>query len=170
MYHFLSGYTAKVAGTEKGVLEPTATFSTCFGAPFMPRNAAVYGELLKRLIAEQGVECWLLNTGWTAGAAGAGRRIPLQSTRTLLSAALDGSLRETETYVDRFFGFEVPVEAAGVDPMLLHPRRAWEDRRAYVASARRLLRMFEDNFKTFAAHVDEEVRAAAPQEHRAAAA
>jgi phosphoenolpyruvate carboxykinase (ATP) len=169
MYHFLSGYTAKVAGTEKGVTEPQATFSTCFGAPFMPRNAAVYGELLKRLIAEHGVDCWLVNTGWTGGAYGVGRRMPIKATRTLLAAALDGSLRDVNTYTDQFFGFQVPVSVPGIDTNLLHPRKTWEDKRGFILTARKLVQMFQSNFTTFEAHVDADVRAAAPEEYRAAA-
>ena len=109
MYHFLSGYTAKVAGTEKGVTEPEATFSTCFGAPFMPRHPSEYGNLLRELIAEHGVDCWLVNTGWTGGAYGTGRRMPIKATRALLAAALDGSLGDAEFRTDPNFGFAVPV-------------------------------------------------------------
>ena len=164
MYHFLSGYTAKVAGTEKGVTEPQATFSTCFGAPFMPRNPAVYGELLKSLIAEHGVDCWLVNTGWTGGGFGVGRRIPLKETRQLLTAALDGSLKDAPTRVERFFGFEVPNEVEGVNPDLLRPRKTWADKPAYDVAAGKLRKMFEANFTKFAADVDDEVRNAGPQE------
>jgi phosphoenolpyruvate carboxykinase (ATP) len=169
MYHFLSGYTAKVAGTEKGVTEPQATFSTCFGAPFMPRNAAVYGELLKTLIAEHEVDCWLVNTGWTGGGFGTGSRIPLKETRALLAAALDGSLKDAEFRAERFFGLEVPTEVAGVDSGLLRPRRNWSDKAAYDAAARKLRDMFQANFRAYADHVDEEVRAAGPHEFREAA-
>ena len=105
MYHFLSGYTAKVAGTERGVTEPEATFSTCFGAPFMPRHPSEYGDLLRRLIAAHGVDCWLVNTGWTGGAYGTGRRMPIRSTRALLSAALDGSLGRAGFRTDPEFRF-----------------------------------------------------------------
>ncbi len=111
MYHFLSGYTAKVAGTEKGVTEPEATFSTCFGAPFMPRHPSEYGNLLRELIARHGVDCWLVNTGWTGGAYGIGKRMPIKATRALLAAALDGSLKTAEFRTDANFGFEVPVAA-----------------------------------------------------------
>jgi phosphoenolpyruvate carboxykinase (ATP) len=169
MYHFISGYTAKVAGTEKGVTEPQATFSTCFGAPFMPRNAAVYGELLKALIAEHDVDCWLVNTGWTGGGYGTGSRIPLKDTRTLLAAALDGSLKDAPSRVEKFFGLDVPNEVPGVETDLLRPRKTWADKAAYDAAARRLREMFQANFETFAPHVDDEVRAAGPQEFREAA-
>jgi len=170
MYHFLSGYTAKVAGTEKGVTEPQATFSTCFGAPFMPRNAATYGELLKSYIAEHDVTCWLVNTGWTGGGFGTGSRIPLKQTRAMLHAALNGALAETPTRQDRSFGLEVPEEAPGVDQDLLRPRKTWADKGAYDAAARRLRDMFQANFATFVDHVDEGVRNAGPQEFRAAQA
>ena len=119
MYHFLSGYTAKVAGTEIGVTEPQATFSTCFGAPFMPRHPSVYGNLLKERIAKGEVDCWLVNTGWTGGKYGVGKRMPIKETRALLNAALDGSLNNAEFRKDPNFGFEVPVVGAGrrhVDP------------------------------------------------------
>ena len=105
MFHFLSGYTAKVAGTEKGVVEPEATFSTCFGAPFMPRQPWVYGDLLRSLIAKHNVNCWLVNTGWTGGKYGVGQRMPIKVTRTLLTAALDGTLNDGEFYTDKHFGF-----------------------------------------------------------------
>ena len=114
MYHFLSGYTAKVAGTERGVTEPEATFSTCFGAPFMPRHPSEYGDLLRRLIAAHGVDCWLVNTGWTGGAYGTGRRMPIRATRALLAAALDGSLGRAGFRTDPNFGFAVPVSAPGI--------------------------------------------------------
>jgi Phosphoenolpyruvate carboxykinase (ATP) len=162
MYHFLSGYTAKVAGTEKGVTEPEATFSTCFGAPFMPRHPSEYGNLLRRLIAEHGVNCWLVNTGWTGGAYGVGRRMPIKATRALLSAALDGSLNSAEFRVDPNFGFEVPVAVDGVDTAILDPRSTWADAEAYDRMAERLVDMFVSNFTAFEAHVDTSVRDAAP--------
>jgi phosphoenolpyruvate carboxykinase (ATP) len=162
MYHFLSGYTAKVAGTERGVTEPTATFSTCFGAPFMPRHPAVYGELLKRLIAEHGVDCWLVNTGWTGGSYGVGRRMPIQVTRALLNAALDGSLKDTALRTDPYFGFSVPTSVPGVPPHILNPFKTWQDKAGFDATARRLVGMFRDNFAKFEEHVDADVKAAAP--------
>ncbi len=163
MYHFLSGYTAKVAGTEIGVTEPEATFSTCFGAAFMPRHPSVYGDLLKKRIAEGNAQCWLLNTGWTGGKYGTGSRMPLKVTRTLLNAALDGSLNNAEFRVDPHFGFEVPVAVPGVDDAILDPRRTWTDKDAYDTAAHQLMRRFIDNFAQFEAHVDEGVRQAAPQ-------
>ncbi len=122
MYHFLSGYTARVAGTEIGVTEPTATFSTCFGAPFMPRHPSVYGNLLKERIAKGNVTCWLVNTGWTGGSYGTGSRMPIKATRALLNAALDGSLNSATFRKDPNFGFEVPVSVPGVDSAILDPR------------------------------------------------
>ncbi|TCD02272.1 phosphoenolpyruvate carboxykinase [Erythrobacteraceae bacterium CFH 75059] len=168
MYHFLSGYTAKVAGTEMGVTEPEATFSTCFGAPFMPRHPSVYGNLLKERIAAGGVSCWLVNTGWTGGMYGTGTRMPIKATRALLNAALDGSLNDAEFRRDRHFGFEVPVsvpqlEALGIDQSILDPRTTWADGEAYDEAARKLVQLFVDNFAQFADHVDEGVRKAAPQ-------
>ena len=162
MYHFLSGYTAKVAGTERGVTEPQATFSTCFGAPFMPRPPAIYGELLKKLIAEHNVDCWLVNTGWTGGAYGTGARMPLKVTRTLLNAALDGSLKKAEFRVDPVFGFQVPLHVAGVDDKLLSPRDTWSDAAAYDAQAEKLARMFQDNFQRFEKDVSNDILQAAP--------
>ena len=121
MYHFLSGYTAKVAGTEKGVTEPSATFSTCFGAPFMPRHPSEYGNLLRDLIAKHHVDCWLVNTGWTGGKYGVGRRMPIRVTRRLLAAALDGSLNKAEFRTDPYFGLAVPTSVPGVEPHILNP-------------------------------------------------
>ncbi len=168
MYHFLSGYTAKVAGTEKGVTEPEATFSTCFGAPFMPRHPSVYGNLLRDLIARHGVSCWLVNTGWTGGRYGEGRRMPIGVTRSLLTAALDGSLAGAPMRIDPVFGFEVPTSAVGIDQRILDPRSTWADPSAYDRQAARLVTMFQDNFAKFETHVDPDVIAAAP-ELRAAA-
>lgn len=162
MYHFLSGYTAKVAGTEIGVKEPQATFSTCFGAPFMPRHPSVYGDLLRKKIAEGSVNCWLVNTGWTGGEYGVGNRMPIKATRALLHAALDGSLNSAPMRVDPNFGFEVPVEVQGVDNTILNPRDTWADKDAYDAKAKHLVELFIKNFETFADHVDESVIAAAP--------
>ncbi|MEO6093832.1 MAG: phosphoenolpyruvate carboxykinase [Novosphingobium sp.] len=164
MYHFLSGYTAKVAGTEIGVTEPQATFSTCFGAPFMPRHPSVYGNLLKQRIAEGGVCCWLVNTGWTGGKATAPgiSRMPIKATRALLNAALDGTLNDAQFREDPNFGFEVPVSVPGVEDKLLDPRGAWADPAEYDATAQALVRQFIDNFAQFEAHVDEGVRKAAP--------
>ncbi len=164
MYHFLSGYTARVAGTEIGVTEPEATFSTCFGAPFMPRHPSVYGNLLKERIAKGAVKCWLVNTGWTGGKATMPgiSRMPIKATRALLNAALDGSLNDAVFRKDPNFGFDVPVAVAGVDAALLDPRVAWADAADYDRTAQTLVRQFIDNFAQFAEHVDEGVRQAAP--------
>ncbi|HEX2148316.1 MAG TPA: phosphoenolpyruvate carboxykinase [Pseudorhizobium sp.] len=162
MYHFLSGYTAKVAGTEKGVTEPEATFSTCFGAPFMPRHPAEYGNLLRDLIDRHGVDCWLVNTGWTGGAYGVGRRMPIKATRTLLTAALTGELKSAGFRTDPNFGFAVPVAVDRVDAAILDPRSTWSDASAYDAQAKKLVSMFIANFEKFEDHVDSKIRDAAP--------
>jgi phosphoenolpyruvate carboxykinase (ATP) len=162
MYHFLSGYTAKVAGTEKGVSGTQATFSTCFGAPFMPRHPSEYGNLLRDLIARHNVDCWLVNTGWTGGPYGEGSRMPIKATRTLLSAALDGSLNGADFRKDANFGFMVPQTVPGVDSAILEPRTTWDNPQAYDDQARKLVGMFTDNFARFEAHVDSDVLDAAP--------
>jgi phosphoenolpyruvate carboxykinase (ATP) len=162
MYHFLSGYTAKVAGTEKGVDGVQATFSTCFGAPFMPRHPSVYGNLLRKLIAEHGVDCWLVNTGWTGGKYGVGSRMPIKATRALLNAALNGSLANARMRRDPVFGFEVPLELEGVDSKILNPRETWADQETYDKQAKALVQLFIDNFEKFESHVDPDVREAAP--------
>ena len=164
MYHFLSGFTAKVAGTEKGLgKEPQPTFSTCFGAPFMPRHPSEYGNLLRDLIGLHQADCWLVNTGWTGGAFGVGSRMPIKATRALLAGALDGSLANAEMRVDPHFRFRVPVAVAGVDTKILNPRDTWADKAAYDAQAKKLVQMFRDNFKKFEAHVGPDVLQAAPQ-------
>ena len=168
MYHFLSGYTAKVAGTEKGVTEPEAVFSTCFGAPFMPRHPAEYGNLLRDLIAKHHVDCWLVNTGWTGGAYGTGRRMPIRVTRRLLGAALDGSLARADFRRDPYFGFAVPSSVPGVEPHILYPVKTWQDKAAFAETAKKLVGMFEANFKRFEAHVDADVKNAAPKNQMAA--
>ncbi len=162
MYHFLSGYTAKVAGTEIGVTEPEATFSTCFGAPFMPRHPSVYGNLLKERIARGNVDCWLVNTGWTGGKYGVGKRMPIKATRALLNAALDGSLKNAEFRRDPYFGFDVPIAVPGIDSTILNPRDTWADKDEYDATARKLVGLFIDNFAKFETHVDQSVKEAAP--------
>lgn len=162
MYHFLAGYTAKVAGTEKGITEPTAAFSTCFGGPFMPRHPSVYGNLLRDLISKYNVDCWLVSTGWTGGAYGTGHRMPIKATRTLLNAALDGSLKNANFRKDETFGFMVPTEMEGVDTAILNPRDTWSDKAAYDAQAAKLAQMFLKEFSVYEAHVDADVLAAAP--------
>ncbi|MGC8532373.1 MAG: phosphoenolpyruvate carboxykinase [Acidiphilium sp.] len=162
MYHFMSGYTAKVAGTEKGLgREPQATFSTCFGAPFLPRHPKIYGELLAKLIAEHQASCWLVNTGWTGGAYGTGQRISIKHTRALLNAALSGALDRGEFRRDPVFGLMVPVAVEGVPSAILDPRQSWPDPAAYDRMAADLVARFEANFASFADLVDDRVREAA---------
>ncbi len=169
MYHFLSGYTAKVAGTEKGVSGVEATFSTCFGAPFMPLHPSVYGNLLRQLIADHGVDCWLVNTGWTAGIYGVGHRISLKATRALVNAALDGSLKNVETRTDSVFGFEVPTAVEGVESKILTPRDTWANPEDYDSQAEELVRMFRKNFEKFETYVDNKVLDSAPRSKDVAA-
>ena len=161
MYHFLSGFTSKVAGTERGVTEPEPTFSTCFGAPFMPRRPETYGKLLQEKIAKHGASCWLVNTGWTGGAYGVGSRMPIRATRALLTAAMDGTLAAGEFRKDDNFGFEVPVAVPGVADILLDPRRTWDDASAYDAQATKLVEMFSNNFGQYIPHIDDDIKAAA---------
>ena len=161
MYHFLSGFTSKVAGTERGVTEPEPTFSTCFGAPFMPRRPEVYGNMLREKIAKHGATCWLVNTGWTGGAYGVGSRMPIRDTRLLLSAALDGSLNDAEFRKDPNFGFEVPMHVEGVADVLLDPRQTWSVNEEYDEQAKKLVAMFADNFAQYVPFIDEDVKAAA---------
>ena len=162
MYHFLSGYTARVAGTEKGMgLHPEATFSTCFGAPFMPRHPTVYGELLRDRIARYGAACWLINTGWTAGRAGdGGRRMDIAHTRAMVRAALDGRLAALPVQDDECFGLQVPQSCPDVPPDVLRPRSAWPDKSRYDATADELRGRFVENFRQFESHVGDAVKAA----------
>ena len=162
MYHFMSGYTAKVAGTEKGLgREPQATFSTCFGAPFIPRRPEVYGRMLASLIKQHGADCWLVNTGWTGGAYGVGQRMSIQHTRALLAAVLDGSLAGARYVRDPHFGLMMPQDVAGIPNEVLDPRQAWADKAAYDAAARDLVARFAKNFSTFSEGVGDEVKAVA---------
>lgn len=161
MYHFLSGFTSKTAGTERGITEPVPTFSTCFGAPFMPRRPEVYGKLLQEKIAQTGATCWLVNTGWTGGAYGTGQRMPIKATRTLLSAALDGTLAKARFRKDSNFGFEVPMAVVGVDETLLNPRGTWANHAAYDTQAAKLVKMFSDNFGQYLPFINADVKAAA---------
>lgn len=162
MYHYLSGYTARVAGTEKGLgNEPQATFSTCYGSPFLPRHPQVYGKLLQELIHKHGVSCWLVNTGWSGGAYGVGKRMSIAHTRALLNAALAGELDNVEYRTDPFFGLAIPAHVNGIPAEVLDPRQAWADKAAYDEAAKALVKRFVDNFATFAEHVDDDVKAAA---------
>jgi phosphoenolpyruvate carboxykinase (ATP) len=163
MFYFLSGYTAKVAGTEIGVTEPQATFSTCFGAPFLPQEPAVYARMLgEKLTAHPHATVWLVNTGWTGGPFGEGHRMPIVATRALLRAALEEGLRSARYRTDEVFGFQVPVSVPGVEDSLLDPRSTWVDPKAYDRKARELARMFRDNYEQFAAAAGPEVAAAGP--------
>lgn len=163
MYHFLSGYTAKVAGTEKGLVGVEPEFSTCFGAPFLPRHPIEYGKLLRDLIAQHNVDCWLVNSGWTGGIYGVGQRMPIKVTRGLLSAALDGSLKNVQFRTDPYFGFAVPVSVPGIDDKLLDPINTWDDKAAFAETAKKLVGMFQQNFVQFEQHVDSDIKAAAPE-------
>jgi phosphoenolpyruvate carboxykinase (ATP) len=160
LYYFLSGFTSKLAGTESGVTEPQPTFSTCFGAPFLPQPPAVYAELLGRKLGEHDAAVWLVNTGWTGGPFGEGERMPIAATRALLHAALAGELDTVEYRTDALFGFEVPIEVPGVESKLLNPRSTWVDPEAYDAKAKRLAEMFRENFERFD---DPDLAAAGPR-------
>ena len=157
MVHFLSGYTARVAGTEKGVVEPSATFSTCFGAPFMPRPAEAYAKLLGEKIAFHKVNCWLVNTGWSGGGYGVGKRMPINVTRTLLRAALSGELAKATFVQDGVFGLQIPAACDGVPTDILSPRAMWSDKDGYDATAKKLITLFTENFKKFEAGVTPDV-------------
>jgi phosphoenolpyruvate carboxykinase (ATP) len=160
LYYFLSGFTAKLAGTEIGVTEPQPTFSTCFGAPFLPQRPTVYARMLGEKLDEHGSAVWLVNTGWTGGAVGDGSRMPISATRAMLSAALAGELESAEYRIDDVFGFEVPVAVPGVDAKLLDPRSTWTDPAAYDVKARELATMFRENFERFD---DPQLAAAGPR-------
>lgn len=160
MYHFLSGYTAKVAGTERGISEPQATFSTCFGAPFMVHHPTVYARLLGRKIDEHAVECWLVNTGWTGGPYGVGHRMSIAHTRAMVNAAIEGRIPD-DYEVEPFFGLMIPKGVPGVPSDVLNPRIAWTNPSAYDEQARKLAQLFFDNFKRFEAHVSPAINAVA---------
>jgi phosphoenolpyruvate carboxykinase (ATP) len=163
-YWFLSGFTAKLAGTEIGVTEPQPTFSTCFGAPFMPQPPQRYARMLADKLGEHAATVWLVNTGWTGGPFGQGHRMPIKATRALLEAALSGSLDAAAMRVDAVFGIEVPTAVPGVDEALLDPRSTWGDPAAYDAKAAELAAMFRENFeKRFAAYADPAVAGAGPR-------
>ena len=155
------GLHLKGGGHRTGVTEPQPTFSTCFGAPFMPRRPEAYGNLLRDKIAAHGATCWLVNTGWTGGAYGVGKRMPIKATRALLTAALDGSLNDATFRRDANFGFEVPVTVHDVETRLLNPRETWADKAAYDAQAAKLVAMFANNFAQYLPYIDADVKAAA---------
>jgi phosphoenolpyruvate carboxykinase (ATP) len=160
MYHFLSGYTAKVAGTERGVTEPQATFSTCFGAPFMVHHPTTYARLLGRKIDEHDVDCWLVNTGWSGGPYGVGNRMAIAHTRAMVNAAIEGRILD-DYETERFFGLRIPKSVPDVPTEVLNPRDSWADKAAYDEQARKLAQLFYDNFKRFKSHVSEAVAAVA---------
>jgi len=162
MYHFLSGYTAQVAGTEKGLgKEPKATFSTCFAHPFLPRRPEVYGQMFADLIARHGATCWLVNTGWSGGPYGVGSRMAIRHTRALLRSALDGSLTKMEFRKEPYFGLAIPAHVPGIPDEVLDPRRSWADKAAYDRMARDLVGRFEANFAAFESGVGADVMAVA---------
>jgi phosphoenolpyruvate carboxykinase (ATP) len=161
MYHFLSGYTAKVAGTERGVTEPQATFSTCFGAPFMVHHPTVYSRLLGQRIDEHAVQCWLVNTGWSGGPYGVGKRMAIGYTRAMVNAAIEGALTNAQFETEPFFGLAVPLHVPRVPSEVLNPRNMWRDSAAYDAQAKKLAGLFAKNFEKFEAHAAPAVRAAA---------
>ncbi len=163
MYHFISGYTAKVAGTERGVTEPTATFSACFGAPFLPLHPIEYATLLRDKLHKHGSQVWLVNTGWTGGPHGVGKRMSLAHTRAILDAIFDGSLTDVETWQDPVFGLCVPKSVPNVPSEVLNPRNTWADKAAYDAKAADLARRFVENFKQFADQAGPEVLSAGPK-------
>jgi phosphoenolpyruvate carboxykinase (ATP) len=162
-YHFLSGYTAKVAGTERGVTEPQPNFSTCFGAPFLPLHPSVYSRMLGERIEQHKSQVWLVNTGWTGGPYGVGQRMKIGYTRAMVRAALNGTLAEVPTEPDPIFGIAVPIECPGVPPGVLKPRQTWVDPEAYDAQAKKLARMFAKNFEQFSDLVLTQVREAGPR-------
>jgi phosphoenolpyruvate carboxykinase (ATP) len=163
MYHFISGYTSKLAGTEIGVKEPTATFSACFGAPFMPRHPGVYARMLGERLEKADIPVWLINTGWTGGPYGTGERMNILFTRAMVHAALDGSLQNVPMAIDPVFRVQVPTQVPDVPAHVLRPRDTWADADAYDRQAARLARMFEDNFRRFVDGVPPEIREAGPR-------
>jgi len=162
MYHFLSGYTAKVAGTEKGVTEPKATFSTCFGAPFLPLPPSKYASMLGEKIARHGSRVWLVNTGWSGGPYGVGKRMKIGYTRAMIRAALSGALDGVSFSKDPVFNLEIPASCPAVPSDVLNPRNTWSDPSAYDAQAKKLAMMFRENFKVFEGTVGADVIAAGP--------
>jgi phosphoenolpyruvate carboxykinase (ATP) len=163
MYHFLSGYTAKVAGTERGVTEPKVTFSACFGAPFLPLEPAVYARMLGEKLKAHDAQCWLVNTGWTGGPYGVGHRMLLPDTRAMVDAMLGGRLDDVDTRPDPVFGLRVPVHVPAVPDEVLDPRGTWPDPSACDEQAAKLAAMFRENFRKFEAGVTESVRGAGPR-------
>jgi phosphoenolpyruvate carboxykinase (ATP) len=162
MYQFISGYTAKVAGTEAGVTEPKPTFSACFGAPFLPLHPGKYAQMLGKKMEEHKVNVWLINTGWTEGPYGVGHRMKLSYTRAMITAALEGKLDNVDMEKDPVFGVSVPMAVPGVPSELLNPRNTWADKAAYDEKAKYLAGLFIKNFEKYASGVEAEILAAAP--------
>ena len=162
MYHFVSGYTARVAGTEKGVTEPAPVFSACYGAPFMPLHPRRYAELLGSHIKKHGSKVWLINTGWIGGPYGVGKRIDIPHTRAMVNAALDGKLDDVQMTQDPVFGLSIPESCPGVPDNILQPRTAWKNPEDYNAQAIKLAEMFQENFKKFSDDMSAEIIKAGP--------
>jgi phosphoenolpyruvate carboxykinase (ATP) len=163
MYYFLSGYTSKLAGTERGLGEkPEATFSTCFGAPFLPLKPSIYANLLSRKLTKHGTKVWLLNTGWSGGGFGVGKRISLPLTRAMISAVLNNRLNDVPTHLHPIFNVAIPDNVPGVPESVLIPEMVWKDQQAYETEAQDLARQFHDNFKKYANSVDENVNRSGP--------
>ena len=162
-YHFISGYTAKVAGTEAGITEPVTAFSACFGAPFMPLHPTAYGEMLSKKMEESGVNVWLVNTGWSGGAYGTGERMSLKITRALITAALTGELNDVNYETHEVFGLSYPTHCPNVPDGVLSPRDTWEDKAAYDKKANELASKFVNNFKKFADNANDDIMAASPK-------
>ena len=162
MYHFMSGYTAKVAGTEMGITEPTTTFSACFGKAFLPLHPAKYAEMLGDKLKNDDIKVWLVNTGWTGGPYGVGNRMKLSYTRSMITAAIEGKLDNVNYETLPIFELEIPTECEGVPSEILNPRKTWDDKTAYDEKANSLAKQFVENFKQFEAETSEEILSAAP--------
>jgi phosphoenolpyruvate carboxykinase (ATP) len=163
MYHFISGYTAKVAGTEAGVTEPQTAFSACFGAPFMPLHPTKYAEMLGSKMAKNNVNVWLINTGWSGGAYGTGSRIKLKYTRAMITSALTGKLNEVDFTNHEIFGLSMPTSCEDVPTEILNPKNTWSDKSLYDSKANKLAESFINNFKQFEEYANEEIMSAAPK-------
>jgi len=149
IYHFISGFTSKIAGTERGIVEPQPTFSACYGAPFLPRDPSVYGNLLRQRLIHSKANCWLVNTGWTGGSYGEGIRMPLKETRKILTSVLDNTILNSNFRIDENFGFQVPLKIEGVDGKILNPRETWIDKNKYDDQSKKLVKMFIENFSKY---------------------
>ena len=162
MYHFISGYTAKVAGTEAGIIEPQTTFSACFGAPFMPLHPTKYAQMLGNKMQEHNVNVWLINTGWSGGEYGVGKRMSLKYTRAMITAALNGELANVDFETHNIFGLKMPSICPNVPNELLNPRNTWDNKSAYDSKVNELAEAFNSNFEQFAEYANDEIMAAAP--------